>query len=109
MLNKLKVQFIRCLQKHSVKANEQIDSQKIVVKIQGGYLVATESLDPEYPGIDVEFISDSDNGGYASRPRILFEKPVEGGELRVLIWNDKNSEDYTKEIIFEEQRRQNNE
>lgn len=102
MLNKLKVQFIRCLQKHSVKSNEQIDSQTIVVKIQGGHLVATESLNPEYPGIDVEFISDSDNGGYASRPRILFEKPVEYGELRVLVWDDKNSEDYTEKIIFEE-------
>ena len=79
MLNKLKVQFIGWLQKYSVKSNEQIDSQKIVVKIQGGHIVATESLDPKYPGIDVEFISDSDNGGYASRPRVLFEKPVEYG------------------------------
>lgn len=102
MLNKLKVQFIGWLQKYSVKSNEQIDSQKIVVKIQGGHIVATESLDSEYPGIDVEFISDSDNGGYASRPRVLFEKPVEYGELRVLVQDDKNSEDYTKEIIFEE-------
>lgn len=102
MLNKLKVQFIGWLQKHSVKSNEQIGSQKIVVKIQGGHIVATESLDPEYPGIDVEFISDSDNGGYASRPRVLFEMPVEYGELRVLVWDDKNSEDYTEEIIFEE-------
>lgn len=102
MLNKLKVQFIGWLQKYSVKSNEQIDSQKIVVKIQGGHIVATESLDPKYLGIDVEFISDSDNGGYASRPRVLFEKPVEYGELRVLVWDDKNSEDYTEEIIFEE-------
>ena len=109
MFNKLKEAVTRGEPGREQEPDELFGTQKIVVRIQGGYFVATEASDPDYPGIDVEFVSDSDNGEYASRPRVLFERPVESGELRALIWNDKNSEDYTEEIIFEEQRRQNNE
>ena len=73
----------------------------IEVKVNGGYLRATANLDPDYPGIDVEFISDDDNGQHISRPRILMEKPADDG-LRCLIWNNRNSEDYKKEIDFRE-------
>ena len=76
--------------------------EEMIVKVKGGVLRATPSMDPEYPGIDVEFIADNDNGENLSRPRILIERPVESGELRALIWDDKNSEDYTKEVIFDE-------
>lgn len=102
MFNKLKAEVIKGEAGKSQEFEELFDTQKIIVKIQGGHLVATESQDPDYPGIDVEFVPDSDNGEYASRPRVLFEKPVEDGELRALVWDDKNSEDYTNEIIFEE-------
>lgn len=102
MFNKLKAEAIKGELAKSQESDELFDTQKIVVRIQGGHLVATEATDPDYPGIDVEFVSDSDNGEYASRPRILFEKSVEDGELRALVWDDKNSEDYTNEIIFEE-------
>lgn len=101
MFDKLKTEVIKGEAARSQESDELFGTQKIVVKIQGGHLVATETTDPDYPGIDVEFVSDSDNGEYASRPRVLFEKPVEEGELRALVWDDKNSEDYTKEIIFE--------
>lgn len=102
MFDKLKAEVIKGEAGKSQGSDELFGTQKIVVKIQGGHLVATESQDPDYPGIDVEFVSDSDNGEYAARPRILFEKPVEDGELRALVWSDKNSEDYTNKIIFEE-------
>ena len=102
MFNKLKAEAIKGELAKSQESDELFGTQKIVVRIQGGHLVATESQDPDYPGIDVEFVLDSDNGEYASRPRVLFEKPVEDGELRALVWDDKNSEDYTNEIIFEE-------
>jgi len=72
---------------------------EIIVKVEGGYLRAVKSSDSNYPGIDVEFISDKDKGENASRPRVLFEKPV-GGKLRVLVWTDKDNEDYTREIEF---------
>ena len=72
---------------------------KLVVKVKGGCLVATISLDPDYPGIDVEYISDRDMGENMSRPRVLVEWPHED-VLRALIWNNPHSEDYTKEITL---------
>jgi len=71
----------------------------IQVRVEGGYIVATVSYDENYPGIDIEFVADNDKGEQASRPRVLFEKPIDG-ELRALIWEDPDDEDYTKEIIF---------
>ena len=72
----------------------------IEVRVKGGYIVASVSSDPDYPGIDIEYVADSDNGLDMSRPRVLFEYPNDGC-LRALIWNDHNSEDYTDEIEFE--------
>ena len=60
---------------------------------------ATVSTDPDYPGIDVEYIADYEHPLAMSRPRILMEKP-KGEEIRVLAWEDKNKEDYTSEINF---------
>ncbi len=78
---------------------------KIRTRVKGGWLVATVSPDPNYPGIDVEFVSDNDRGEFPSRPRVLVERPeVEGeepGPLRALIWGNRNCEDYTDEIEFE--------
>lgn len=72
----------------------------IEVRVKGGYIVASVFSDPNYPGIDVEYVADNDNGQMQSRPRVLFECP-NGGCLRALIWKDPNSEDYTDEIEFE--------
>ena len=70
------------------------------VKVEGGYLYATISGDINYPGICVEFVADGDIGEDLSRPTVLMEKPV-GEELRALVWDDKDDEDYTTEIIFD--------
>lgn len=70
------------------------------VKVEGGYLYATISGDIDYPGICVEFVADNDNGEDLSRPTVLMEKPA-GEELRALVWDDKDDEDYTTEIIFD--------
>ena len=72
---------------------------QIKVRVKGGYLVATASLDRAYPGIDVEYLPDVDEGEHVSAPRVLFEYP-EDGELRALIWTDKNKEDYTHKLGF---------
>lgn len=71
----------------------------LTVKVEGGYLYATISGDINYPGICVEFVADGDTGEYLSRPTILMEKPV-GEDLRALVWDDKDDEDYTTEIVF---------
>ena len=72
-------------------------NNQLVVKVNGGHLVATISQDPHYPGIDIEYVSDKDNGENLSRPRVLVEWPRDD-TLRALIWNNPNDEDYTKEI-----------
>ncbi len=69
------------------------------IRLPNGYLVATISQDPEYPGIDVEYVDDNDKGTNLSRPRVLIEAPVEdSGLIRALIWNNPKDEDYTEEI-----------
>lgn len=74
--------------------------QKIEVEVEGGRLVATANADPNYPGIDVEFIPSNDNGEEGvSNPRLLMEKPM-GDELRALIWGNKNVEDFTAKVKF---------
>lgn len=72
--------------------------EEISIKVEGGRLVATKSGDLAYPGIDVEFIPDNQEETL-SRPRVLFEKP-KGEVLRMLIWDDENNEDFTKQIKF---------
>jgi hypothetical protein len=69
------------------------------VRVDGGYLHATESGDVNYPGICVEFIADNENDEAMSRPTVLVEKP-DGDDLRVLIWGDEDNEDYTNEVKF---------
>ena len=73
--------------------------EQIKVRIEGGCLIATATPDPDYPGIDVEFIPDNESGFGVSTPRILFEKP-KGEQLRALIWADKDQEDYTNKVEF---------
>ena len=74
-------------------------NDKLVVKLNGGHLVATISTDPDYPGIDIEYVSDKDNGENLSRPRVLVEWPHDD-VLRALIWSNPSSEDYTEEITL---------
>ena len=69
------------------------------IKVDGGYLYATISGDVDYPGICVEFVADDESEDVRSRPTVLIEKPV-NDDLRVLVWEDENDEDYTTEIKF---------
>ena len=69
------------------------------VRVNGGYLQATESGDANYPGICVEFVADNERDDTLSRPTVLVEK-TDGDDLRVLVWSDENNEDYTTEIKF---------
>lgn len=82
--------------------NEMLPGVNYTVPIKDGHLDISVSQDPDYPGVDVEYISDkeekiSDDGLYI-RPRIL----VENNEnvLRAVVWGDYQSEDYSDEIGF---------
>ncbi len=73
--------------------------ESLKVKVEGGYLYATISGDVNYPGICVEFVADDESDDVLSRPTVLIEKPVDD-DLRVLVWEDEDDEDYTTEIKF---------
>ena len=69
------------------------------IRLPNGYLVATISQDPDYPGVDIEYVDDNERETDLSRPRVLVEAPIEdNGAIRALIWNDSKNEDYTKDI-----------
>lgn len=78
-------------------------SKDIIVNIDGGYLRATKLDNEDFQGIDIEFVAENDKGNNASRPRVSFEQNKEG-ELRVLLWTDKNQEEYTEEFIIKDGR-----
>ena len=75
---------------------------QIKVRVNGGYLVASPSDDPDYPGIWIEFIKDEVSEDAETNKQILVEQPqyagYKAGEIRVLIWEDEKDCDFTKEI-----------
>ncbi len=73
------------------------------IPIANGVLKIDVSQDPMYPGIDIEFDTESDN--IITRPRVLIEAPIDAetkvqNNLRAVIWADENSEDYSDCINF---------
>jgi hypothetical protein len=70
------------------------------IELPCGRLNVAESMDPDYPGVDVELESSADDE-CASRPRVLIEYTEEDENvLRVLVWANKDDEDYTHQIIL---------
>lgn len=75
------------------------------VSTENGLFMANVNMEKDYPGIDVEFVPDTMSEDDMSNPRIVMEMAENGTEnekLRTLIWTDKTKEDYTKEIVFEQ-------
>ncbi len=70
--------------------------------IKGGYLDIRTSIDPDYPGLDIEFIPDNEDmeNDPKTRPRVLIERPAGTDKLRCLVWGDPKSEDYSECIEF---------
>lgn len=79
-----------------------MENKTLRVNVNGGYICATVSEDPDYPGIAVEFVADDDHGQYASRFKVQMEQPT-GENVRALAWTDRNSEDYTEEFELEDE------
>ncbi len=66
----------------------------------GEYLKVEQSTDPDYLGVDIEFCSkviDSTDAA-VTYPRVCIEQNKASGQVRVLIWDNPLSEDYTREI-----------
>ena len=69
--------------------------------IKNGFLDIRVSVDPDYPGIDIEYISRKEKNTHANatRPRVLVEC-TEENKLRTIVWANPHSEDYSDEIEF---------
>ena len=82
-----------------------VENNMVKIHTPKGFFEVMVSTDPEYPGVDVEIIPNSQIAPKdkkkltASRPRVVFELK-EGETLRAVIWDDPDQEDYTKEIRF---------
>ena len=71
------------------------NKDKIVgVRAEGQFKVKMND-DWEYPDVDVEFQPAKKQNG--TNPRVVFEYP-ENGELKILIWADRNKEEPSHEI-----------
>ncbi len=87
----------------TIKSNQIIleAGKSYILPIKEGYLDLIVSADPEYPGIDIEYVSDKkskpENGIY-TRPRMLIENNE--NVLRAVVWGDPHREDYTAAINF---------
>lgn len=80
---------------------------RVEVETVFGKLFAQVDSDPNYPGIDI-CIEQEDNDGKYHKQLALAEctpnHPVDGGHaLRLLVWNS-DSEDYTDDFTFFEER-----
>lgn len=91
----------------------KLDPTKMyAMPIRNGFLDIRVSQDPDYPGLDIEYISDKESElpreEIMTRPRVLIENPnpdeedIKNTDLRVLIWGRKDSEDYTDKIVFDD-------
>lgn len=75
--------------------------------IANGKLVIDISKEDNFPGLDIEFISD-DIREDVVKPRILIESPIDEetkhqSNLRALIWAGAYQKDYTDSVIFTNQ------
>lgn len=72
--------------------------KEMQIRFNDGFIRVNLNEDPEYPGVDIEFIPNNmAENQFASR--VLFERPS-GDYVRVLAWTDPDSEDYSEEIEF---------
>ncbi len=67
--------------------------------IKNGYLEIIASQDPDYPGLDIEYIEEYHDT--YTRPRVLFECPKDTDILRCLVWDNPTSEDYSTKAEFD--------
>ena len=77
---------------------------RIEVKTDFGTLIAEPSTDPNYPGIWVIITQPDDEGEYETSLALIeaaqdSEFPDSEKKLRVLVWADPDSEDYTDKIV----------
>ena len=83
----------------------ELETNKIYgIPLANGVLRIDVCQDEDYPGIDIEFIPKHEV--FTTRPRVLIEAPIDKEtqkqeNVRVLVWGKAYSEDYSDEVVFE--------
>lgn len=83
----------------------ELETGKIYgIPLANGTLRIDVCQDPDYPGIDIEFMPNGPEQ-LVTRPRVLIEAPYDNEKkeyenLRVLVWADPKSEDYSDSVEF---------
>ena len=84
-----------------VKSNEAqflYSEKEMQIRFDDGFIRVNLNEDPEYPGVDIEFIPNNMSDAQFA-PRVLFERP-RGEYVRALAWTNPDSEDCSEEIEF---------
>lgn len=68
--------------------------------IRDGFLDISISAEPNYPGIDIEYVSENEDENSWTRPRVVVENDNLENELRCLVWADRTSEDFTDYVCL---------
>lgn len=78
------------------------EGERYYLPIKNGYLEILVSPDTNYPGMDIEYISDREDevatDKLRTRPRVVVE--CNKNKLRALIWGNPDMEDYSGKIEF---------
>ena len=73
-------------------------NRELITETEKGKFIATVSPDAGYPGMDIEFIPNKDDQEEnISLPGVRLEFD-QAGKLRILVWADKDREDYSQVI-----------
>lgn len=80
-----------------------VSDSEINVYVEGkGYFnIMISDFGGDYPGVDVEYVSENESKATASHPRVLFEFPTEENAPSVKVWENPDSEDYTYSHTFD--------
>lgn len=73
---------------------KSVKDERLKVSLSDGILVAQESPDTEYPGMEIEYYSNDESSGFPTA-RILAEQNP-NGEKRFYIWDDYNEDPILK-------------
>lgn len=73
----------------------------LVVPGKGRFNIMFDDWGGDYPGVDIEYISENGMIESASKPRVMFELGYDTINPTVRIWEDKDSEDHTYDYTFD--------
>lgn len=73
----------------------------VIIPGKGHFNIMIDDWGGDYPGIDIEYISEKGMKDTASKPRVMFELGHTEEDPTVRVWEDPNNEDHTYDFTFD--------